>query len=207
MSARANQEIRPADERRLAPGEWLAVGVGSGLLGGLAMAAPLVIWDWVRSGHMALELPMAATAWLFGLQHFSHDSNLAWPIVIGAVLFVAYWALSGLVFTTLAEAMPGIRRPVASVAAGFVWGFVSFVFFWDMLLPIARDGAPFRAPASAALFVEPTFVAPNWVFILGFVLMGLVTGASYAALRGSPATREEARDEREPNRRPLHRAA
>lgn len=43
----------------------LATGVGSGLIGGIALAAPIVIWDWAQSGHKALELPMAATSWLF----------------------------------------------------------------------------------------------------------------------------------------------
>jgi hypothetical protein len=53
--------------------------------------------------------------------------------------------------------------------------------------------------------VEPTFVVPNWVWILGFTLMGLITGVCYAALRGSPATRD--RDEGDLSRLPLHRAA
>jgi hypothetical protein len=207
MNPRANLEEPRAGERRLAPIEWLAVGLGSGLAGGLAMAAPLVIWDWVRSGHLALELPMAATGWLFGLQHFSHESYLAWPILIGAVLFAAYWTLSGLVFTKLADAFTSVSRPLTSLAAGFAWGFVSWIFFWDMLLPIARDGAPFRTPGSPTMFSEPTFVAPNWVWILAFTLMGLVTGACYAALRGSPAARDEARDERDLSRAALHRAA
>jgi hypothetical protein len=196
------------DKQRLTPGEWLAVGLGSGLFGGLAMAAPLVVWDWARSSHVALELPMAATAWLFGLEHFSHESYLAWPILIGSVLFAAYWVLSGLVFTWLADRL-GVARPAASIAAGLAWGFVSFIFFWDMLLPIARDGAPFRVPGGAAdLFVEPTFVAPNWVWILGFTLLGLVTGACYAALRTSPAATAESRDRRPAaTDRPLQRAA
>lgn len=189
------------------PGERVAVGLASGLLGGLAMAAPLVIWDWVRTSHVALELPMAATAWLFGLDHFSHDRYLAWPIVIGIALFAGYWALSGLVYAWLAERVAGITRPLTALAAGFGWSFVSFVFFWYMLLPIARDGAPFRVPGGAAtLFEEPTFVAPNWVWILGFTLMGLLTGACYAALRGSPSARES-RDERDHSRPALRRAA
>ena len=206
MNARANPELPPGGERRLTVLEWLAVGLGSGVFGGLAMAVPLVIWDWVHSGHVALELPMAATAWLFGLQHFSHDTYLTWPVLVGAVLFAAYWTLSGLVFTRLAETS-GVSRPVASLAAGFGWGFVSFIFFWDMLLPIARDGAPFRTPAAAAAVVEPGFVAPNWVWILGFTLMGLVTGACYAALRRSPTARDEVRDERRARRPLLDRAA
>jgi hypothetical protein len=48
-------------------------------------------------------------------------------------------------------------------------------------LPIARNGAQFR---SATGVVE---VAPNWVWILGFTLFGLVTGACYGALHATPA--------------------
>jgi hypothetical protein len=205
MNPRANLNEARGGQRRLTPLEWLAVGLGSGLFGGLAMALPLIIWDWIQSGHEALELPMAATAWLFGLQHFSVESYLAWPILVGAVLLTCYWALSGLVFTRLAEQISGASRPLASLAAGFGWSFVSFIFFWDMLLPIARDGAPFRASISP--LVDVGYVAPNWVWILSFTLMGLVTGACYAVLRGSPNTREEVRDERLATRPALDRAA
>jgi hypothetical protein len=187
--------------RTLAPAEWLAVGLGSGLFGGIALALPIVLWDWARSGHLAFEFPMAATAWLFGLEHFSHDSYLMWPLVIGVACFSAYVALSGLVFTAVADRV-GIVGPSAGLAAGAAWSFVSFVFFWGMLLPIARDGAPFRAAAGAA---QP-FVAPNWVWILGFTLFGLVTGACYAALRPSPA-QVELREKRDTTGSLLHRTA
>ena len=186
--------------RSVARGEWVGVGLGSGLLGGLALVVPVVLWDWARSGHRAFELPMAASAWLFGLEHFSHDRYLAWPLVIGVALLVGYSALSGLAFTGLADRVFGIAGPLGSLAAGFAWGFVSFIFFWDFLLPIARDGAPFRAGTGAA------FVAPNWVWILGFTLFGLVTGASYWALRTSPA-RGEVTGERPTARAPLRQAA
>ncbi len=202
MRDRATIEDRRVGARRLAPGEWLAVGLGSGLLGGVALAAPIVIWDWVRSGHLALELPMAATAWLFGLQHFSHTQYLAWPLVIGIALLAGYAALSGIVFTGLADRVFGVTRPLASAAAGLAWAFVSFIFFWDMLLPIARDGAPFRAAPGAGHL----FVAPPWVWILGFTLLGIVTGTFYSALRASPA-RDEVREERRVTPSPLQRAA
>ena len=145
---------------------------------------------------------MAATAWLFGLPHFSHESYLAWPLVIGIALLAAYSALSGLVFIGLADRVFGIARPLSSVGGGFAWAFVSFIFSWDMLLPIACDGTPFRAAPGAA----DLFVAPNWVWILGFTLFGLVTGACYWALRTSPA-RDDVREERRVTRSPLHRAA
>jgi hypothetical protein len=183
----------------LAPREWLAVGLGAGLFGGIALALPILIWDWANSAHLAFELPMAATAWLFGLQHFSHDVYVAWPLVIGVALLTAYVALSGILFTGLADRVYGIARPLPSMAAGFAWGFVNFMFFWYMLLPIARDGAPFRAAAGA----PELFVAPNWTWILGFTLLGLVTGACYAAFRVEPVIQ----DERVAVERPLRRVA
>lgn len=70
-----------------------------------------------------------------------------------------------------------------------------------MLLPIARDGAPLRAASSGV-----PFVTPNWVWILGFTLFGLTTGACYWALRTSPA-RDEMTEERSVTRTPLQPAA
>ena len=144
MRDRATGEGERAGSRRLGTTDLLAVGIGSGLFGGIALAAPIAIWDWVRTGHRAFELPMAATAWLFGLQHFSHQRYLAWPLVIGAALLVAYAVFSGLAFTALADRVYRATRPLASLAAGGAWAFVSFIFFWDMLLPIAprRRAAP-----------------------------------------------------------------
>ena len=104
--------IEERDGRRLAPGEWVAVGLGSGLLGGIALALPIVLWDWSRSGHLAFELPMAASAWLAGLQHFSHEHYMAWSLVIGVALRVGYAVLSGLVVTGLADRVFGITGPV-----------------------------------------------------------------------------------------------
>ncbi len=188
MSTHIDLGARPASrglEREERTGQelpvWrlLVVGGASGLVGGIAMAAPIVIWDWTKTEHRALELPMAATAWLFGLTHFSHDRNLWWPIVVGAVLFAAYWALSGIVFAALADRFWRVEHPLSALAAGAAWSFATFVFFWYVLLPIARDGAPFRAPAGDALL----FTAPDWVWILGFGLLGVVTAATYTALR------------------------
>jgi hypothetical protein len=167
----------------------LAVGAASGLVGGLVLAAPVVIWDWVRSGHRALELPMAATAWPFGLVHFSHDENLWWPIVVGIALLAAYWAMSGVAFVALADRFLRPSHASATLVAGVAWSFVTFMLSWYMLLPIARDGAPFRAAA-----IDPRlFTAPNWVWILGFALSGLVIAGSYGALRRSAAMRGELR--------------
>lgn len=163
----------------LSPAQWLAVGWGAGLLGGVAMAITLILWDWVHSGHLALELPMATTAWLFGLDHLSHHTYFIGSIVVGFVFLCLYWVASGLVFTGLADRLLGITTLARSLATGAAWSFLSFVFFWNMLLPVARDGAPFRET-----FVAPgLFVAPDWVWIVAFVALGLATGASYAALR------------------------
>ena len=176
----------------LAPGDWLTVGIGSGLLGGLALVVPIVLWDWGRSGHRAFELPAAATSWLFGLEHFSHTQYSAWPLVVGVALLAGYAALSGIVFTGLADRVFAITRPLPSLGAGFTWGFVSFVFFWYVLLPIGREGAPFHSAAGVV------GVAPDWVWTLGFMLLGLATGAGYAALRTSPSRTEVTQ---EPKRR------
>jgi hypothetical protein len=159
--------------------QWFEVGCVAGVLGGIALALPLILWDWLHSAHLALELPMATTAWLFGLGHFSHDTNLIGSIVVGFVLLGVYWAVSGLVFTGLADRLLGIATIGRSLAAGAAWSFVSFIFFWNMLLPIARDGAPFRAASVA----PGLFVAPDWVWTVGFTALGLVTGAVYASMR------------------------
>lgn len=201
MRNREGNTRRGVVTRRLTPLEWAAVGLGAGLLGGLALAAPIVIWDMIRSGHQALELPMAATAWLFGLGHFSQSEYFAWSSVVGVALLTAYAAVSGLIFTGLADRVYGVTRPLASMAAGFAWSFVSFIFFWYMVLPIARDGAPFRATAAA----PGLFVAPNWVWILGFTLLGLITGAVYSVLRASARSDEVVEERTVP--RSLHRRA
>ncbi len=52
-------------------GRLTLVGLLAGIGGGLAMAAPLVIYDWAKASNSALELPMAVTAWLFGLDHYA----------------------------------------------------------------------------------------------------------------------------------------
>jgi hypothetical protein len=170
--------------------QWLEVGCVAGVLGGIALALPLILWDWVHAGHRALELAMATTAWLFGLAHFSHSTYFIGSIVVGFVLLGVYWAVSGLVFTGLADRLLGIATIGKSLAAGAAWSFVSFIFFWNMLLPIARDGAPFRAASVA----PGLFVAPDWVWTVAFTAFGLVTGAVYASMRSG--LRQTAEDER-----------
>jgi hypothetical protein len=181
--------VSRAEYDELPASRVLEVGIASGILGGLALAVPVVIWDWARSSHRALELPMAATAWLFGLEHFSHDVNLWWPIVLGTAVLAVYWAASGVAFAALADRFSRLSHPAWTIVAGAAWSFVSFMFFWYMLLPVARDGVPFRASS-----VDPLlFTAPNWVWILGFTLSGLVIAGCYAALRRSPVAGREQR--------------
>jgi hypothetical protein len=155
----------------------IAAGVSVGLTGGALMAAPIVLYDWLKAGHAALELPMATTGWFFGLDHFVQNGYRWWPIVIGAVLLIAYWILSGLAFAGLAGRVFDIKTLLGGLAGGFAWGIASFVSFWYVLLAIARDGAPFRATATSSVLV-----APNWVWILGFVVSGLASGLAYRAL-------------------------
>jgi len=169
--------------RAVARPRRIGAGVGIGLVGALFMAAPLVIYDWVNSAHAALELPMAVTGWLFGLDRFVQNGYHWWPIVIGAVLLIAYWMVSGLAFERLVDGAFAVRSLAGSLATGFAWGITGFVTFWYVLLAIARDGAPFRATA-----VSSAFVAPNWVWILGFVAAGLASGLTYFALRRRAAS-------------------
>lgn len=167
--------------RRLA-----GVGLAAGIGGGLMLAAPLVIWGWVRESHSALEYPMAVTGWLFGLEYFGQNEYRWWPIVIGALFLLAFWAVLGLAFAGLAGRVYRVRTLPGSLALGGVWSFVSFMFVWYMVLPIARDGAPFRLTAAGE------YVAPTWVWVLGFTLAGFTTGIGYRALRSRSAAQPAA---------------
>ena len=168
-------------------GRLTRVGLTAGIGGGLTVAAPLLIYDWARVSHSALELPMAVSGWLFGLNYFGQNDYRWGPIVIGALFLLAYWGAQGLAFAGLADRVYRVRTLTGSLVLGAVWSFVSFMFFWYMLLPIARDGAPFRQTAASA-----ASTAPNWVWILGFALSGLATGTCYRALVPASATRTEA---------------
>lgn len=164
--------------RTLVAPRRVSAGVSIGAIGVVLLAAPLVIYDWVKAGHAALELPMGAASWVFGLEHFAQNEYRWWPIVIGAALLMACWMLAGLAFAGLADRVFEVKTLAGSIAAGFAWGVASFLMFWSMLLAIARDGAPLRETAAAG-----PFVAPNWVWVLGFLLSGLAIGIGYRALR------------------------
>jgi len=135
---------------------------------------------------------MATTAWVFGTQHLSRHQNLWGPIVLGVVLLAVFWSASGVAFAAFADRVSRPPRLAWTIAAGGIWSFATFIFTWYMLLPITRDGAPFRTTA-----VDHTlFTAPNWAWILGFTLSGLAMACSYAALERSPAFRQERRRDR-----------
>lgn len=164
--------------RTLVAPRRISAGVSIGIVGVVVLAAPLVIYDWASSAHSALELPMAAAAWVFGLEHFAQNDYLWRPIVVGAVLLVAVWMLAGLAFAGLADRVFSVKTLIGSLVGGFAWGVATFLMFWSMLLEIAHDGAPLRQTAAAG-----PFVAPNWVWIVGFVLSGLAVGFGYRVLR------------------------
>jgi hypothetical protein len=80
-----------------------------------------------------------------------------------------------------------LTATVDVVAAGLGFGFASWLFFWYTLLPIAHHGEPFYAatvlvpiPLLGTLLIS---VAPIWVFVLGFALLGLTTAFAYRSLR------------------------
>lgn len=153
-----------------------AIGTASGLVGGIVLALPLLFWDWANGSHSALEYPMAVSGWLFGLNHFEQNGYVAWAIVVGALFLVLYYALNGLAFAAVADRVYQVRTLLGSLALGALWSFFSWMLFWYMVLPIARDGAPFRQTAAGL------WVAPSWVWILAYTAFGLATGLSYWAL-------------------------
>ena len=153
------------------------IATAAGLVGGLGMALPLFAYDWVTSVHAALELPMAATAWLFGLGYFTENGYQWWPIVVGVGMLSLYALMHGAVFGAIADRFLRLRTIPEAIGAGLAWGFASWMFFWYTLLPIARDGAPFRVTATSSMFVAPT-----WVFLVGFTMSGLVTALTYWVL-------------------------
>jgi hypothetical protein len=93
--------------------------------------------------------------------------------VISALFLIVYCAAIGIAFAGLAGRVYRIGSLAGGLALGAAWSIASFLFFWDTLLPIARDGAPFRATAVA----PAAFIAPDWVWILALALSGLRTNA------------------------------
>ena len=65
------QRRRPLRLRTTAAPAKAAIGSAIGIAGGLALAVPVVLYDWISSSHSVWELPMAATSWMFGMSHFT----------------------------------------------------------------------------------------------------------------------------------------
>ncbi len=151
-----------------------AIATVVGLAGAAGMALPIVLYGWANMSHSALELPMAATAWLFGLGHFAQNGYQWGSIVVGILLLAVYGIVHGAVFGAAADRFLRLQTLSETLGAGFAWGFVSWLFFWYTLLPIARGGAPFHVTAASSLAVAPT-----WVFVLGFACLGVVTALAY----------------------------
>jgi hypothetical protein len=160
-----------------------AIGTAVGLAGGIAMAIPIVIWDWASSTHSVWDLPMAATSWLFGLTHYTQNGFDGWSVLIGILLLVGYAIASGEIFEWISDRYLARSTAVGTAAVGLTWGFASWLFFWYTLLPIARDGAPFYPTLTGLALPLGVSVAPMWVFILGFALLGLATSFTYRSLR------------------------
>ena len=84
---RYSADIRPASARSLAPAR-AAIGTAIGIAGGLALAVPIMLYDWISSTHSVWELPMAATSWMFGMSHFEVNGFDGWSVLIGILLLV-----------------------------------------------------------------------------------------------------------------------
>jgi hypothetical protein len=110
--ASATPDAVRTDAGRLAAGQLVAVGIGSGLLGALTLAVPIVLWDWSRDGHHAFEYAMAPDRVALRSPARSATRTTGWSLVLGLAL-LASGAISGVVFTALCRS-PGTARRSAS---------------------------------------------------------------------------------------------
>jgi hypothetical protein len=194
-----HSDIRVEERRGFTAGEVTeypvatkaAIGTTIGLIGGVAMAIPIVIYDWVSESHAALDLFMAATAWVFGMSHYTQNGYDWGSIVVGMLLLAGYSIASGAIFGGIADRFLRLRTLPETIGAGFAWGFVSWLFVWYTLLPIAHGGAPFyptvlvgsiELPLSTVSVTALVSVAPIWVFVVAFGLLGLATALAYRRL-------------------------
>lgn len=164
----------------------VAIGTAVGLAGGIAMAVPVVLYDWVSESHSVWELPMAATSWVFGMSHFTQNGFDGWSVMIGVLLLAAYAITSGEIFEVVSDRFLHLSSTIEALGAGLAWGFVSWLFFWYTLLPIANGGEPFYATATTFILPLGTTtvsVAPIWAFVAGFALLGIATAGAYRVLR------------------------
>jgi|SRR5581483_501558 len=195
--AQSQLRLEWRDRTVRAPGSELAVpskaaiATTAGIAGILGLALPVVLYDWFSAGHSALELPMAATAWVFGLSHFEQNGYLWGSILVGTLLMIGYGVLHGAVFSGFTDRFLPLETLPETIGAGLAWGFVSWLFFWYTLLPMARGGAPFHATGASLLsvfaasnvFGATLSVAPVWVFVVGFAVMGVATALAYRVAR------------------------
>jgi hypothetical protein len=167
------------------------IGTTIGLIGGLAMAIPIILWDWASESHTALDLFMAVTAWVFGLSNYTQNGYDWGSIVVGMLLLAGYAIASGAIFGGIADRFLRLQTLPETIGAGFAWGFVSWLFFWYTLLPIAHGGAPFyptvlvgsiELPLSTVGVATTLSVAPVWVFVLAFAVLGVATSLAYRRL-------------------------
>jgi len=173
----------------LSIGTKAQIATVTGLVGGLGLAVPVIVYGWVSSVHSALELPMAATAWIFGLDNFTQNGYQWSPIVVGALILAAFALINGIAYSGFADRFLRSTTMPETVGVGLAWGFVSWLFFWYTMLPVAHAGAPFMASITpitlwglAVPIAGPT-VAPVWAFVLGFALLGMTTSVAHRLLR------------------------
>ena len=117
--------VRATELQPLVPARKAVVAITCGLAGGLALALPIELYDGASAAHSALELPMAATAWLFGLEHVAQNGYDWWPIVFGALILAGYWVLHGVFFGGVVDNFLQLSTLPETLGAGFAWGFVS----------------------------------------------------------------------------------
>ena len=67
--------------------------------------------------------------------------------MVGAVILAAYCAILGVAYAGLADRVYRVRSLAGGLALGAAWSIASFLFFWDMLLPIARGSGMGRPRA------------------------------------------------------------
>jgi hypothetical protein len=145
----------------------ISAGVKGGVIGGVAMTAPALLWG-LFSGHFwapvnllaGMVLPGVGKMDLDELGHF-HLSLLLVAIVIHVVLSVVIGLLYGVLLPTL----PSVPRPIA-------WG--------GLLMPILWTGASYVAmsvvnPALPGQVSWPWFIVSQFVF--GITMPAVVLGA------------------------------
>jgi len=138
-------------------GDWKA-GVAGGILGAAAMGAFVLV---MNAATLTVAIPS-----LYGL---------APPASAAAGLFVhlSHGAVLGVVFAAIVGAV-GLESPRETVAAGAVWGVVTWAVLAGLVMPVwlSAIGSPAQPPF-------PNFAPPS---LLWHLVFGVVLGAVYVAL-------------------------